>query len=89
MKDLVFKLFKDINSEKELRKILNVTFTEKELAMIIERWQIFQSLDQGMTQRAAAKENECSVVTVTRGAKVYRENKGSIKKYLKKMYDDK
>lgn len=88
MKESVIKLFSDIKNTKDLETLLNVTFTEKELEMIIERWQIFQSIDQGLTQRAVAKENNCSVVTVTRGAKVYRENQISIKKHLKKLFNE-
>ena len=50
---------------------------------MVERWKIFEALDKGLSQRDVAKTVPCSIVTATRGAKVYRENKETVKKYLK------
>lgn len=63
--------------------MIDLTFTEHERAMMLERWRIFDALDRGLSQRDVSKEVPCSIVTATRGAKVYRENREAIKKYLK------
>lgn len=62
--------------------MLNLTFTEHERAMMTERWRIFDALDRGLSQRDVAKDVPCSIVTATRGAKVYRENRAAIQKFL-------
>jgi Trp operon repressor len=50
--------------------------------MMLERWRIFDAFDRGCSQREVAKEVPCSIVTATRGAKVYRDNKDVVKKHL-------
>ena len=50
--------------------------------MMTERWKIFDAFDRGLSQREVAKEVPCSIVTATRGAKVYRDNREAVKKYL-------
>lgn len=79
---MLFHLFQSLESEEEFNHLLNLTFTEHERAMILERWKIFDATDRGLTQRDVAKDVPCSIVTATRGAKVYRENKEVIKKFL-------
>ena len=78
----LYEIIKQAGSEKEFSKICEITFTEKELEMIEERWKIFSLLKKGYTQREAAKELNCSVVTVTRGAKAYRKYQKTIDSYL-------
>lgn len=85
MNTTLFKLLDKIEDKKELKKFLEISFTEKEINTIEERWRIFQSLAEGKTQRTAAQENQCSVVTVTRGAKTFRNNKSAITKHLKRL----
>ncbi len=58
----LFEILKQAPSEKEFTKMCEITFTEKELEMIGERWKIFELLKKGYTQRDAAKELNCSVV---------------------------
>lgn len=79
---MLYELFKSARNEAEFNELLHLTFTEHERAMMIERWKIFDAFDRGLSQRETAKEVPCSIVTATRGAKVYRENKEAIKKYL-------
>jgi Trp operon repressor len=79
---MLYPLFKSTDDEASFNELLNLTFTEHERAMMAERWRIFDALDRGLSQREVAKEVPCSIVTATRGAKVYRENKVEIKKYL-------
>jgi Trp operon repressor len=79
---MLYQLFQSTQSEAEFNDLLELTFTEHERAMMLERWRIFDALDRGLSQRDVAKEVPCSIVTATRGAKVYRENKEQIQKYL-------
>ena len=79
---MLFELFKSARTEAEFNELLHLTFTENERAMMIERWRIFDAFDRGLSQREAAKEVPCSIVTATRGAKVYRDNREAVRKYL-------
>ncbi len=79
---MLYKLFKSISSESDFEALLKLTFTDHERAMMQERWRIFDALNRGLSQREVSKEVPCSVVTATRGAKVYRENKEEIDRFL-------
>ena len=79
---MLYQLFHSVRSEAEFNELLQLTFTEHERAMMTERWKIFDAFDRGLSQREVAKEVPCSIVTATRGAKVYRENREAIQKYL-------
>jgi Trp operon repressor len=79
---MLYELFKSVQNEAEFNELLHLTFTEHERAMMTERWKIFDAFDRGLSQRETSKEVPCSIVTATRGAKVYRENREAIKKYL-------
>jgi len=79
---MLFLLFQSAQTDPEFETLLHLTFTEKERAMMIERWKIFDAFDQGKSQREVARLVPCSIVTATRGAKVYRENKEAIQRFL-------
>ena len=79
---MLYQLFQAVRTETEFNELADLTFTENERAMMLERWRIFDALDRGLSQREVAKEVPCSIVTATRGAKVYRDNKEAIQKYL-------
>jgi Trp operon repressor len=79
---MLYPLFKSTDDEMSFNQLLNLTFTEHEREMMEERWRIFDALDRGLSQRDVSREVPCSIVTATRGAKVYRDNKAEIKKYL-------
>ena len=72
-------------NETEFNQFMQITFTSNERAMIEERWRIFDELRQEKSQREVAKSVPCSVVTVTRGAKVYRNYKNLIDRFLNKL----
>lgn len=79
---MLYELFKSARTEAEFNELLLLTFTEHERDMMIERWKIFDALDRGLSQREVSKEVPCSIVTATRGAKVYRDNREAVRKYL-------
>lgn len=78
------QLLVSMTSEKELREWMDVFLTENERTMLNERMAIFRELATGASQREVAARLGCSVVTVTRGAKVYREHKALIDSWLQK-----
>lgn len=79
---MLYPLFQSTRSEAEFNELLQLTFTEHERDLMIERWRIFDAFDRGLSQREVAREVPCSIVTATRGAKVYRDNKAAIRKFL-------
>ena len=79
---MIYRLFESIRGESDFEQLLNLTFTEHERDMVLERWRIFDALDRGLSQREVSREVPCSIVTATRGAKVYRENREAIQHYL-------
>ncbi|MCC6278993.1 MAG: hypothetical protein IT262_00230 [Saprospiraceae bacterium] len=79
---MLYQLFQSAGTETAFNELLDLTFTENERAMMLERWRIFDALDRGLSQREVAKDVPCSIVTATRGAKVYRDNRDAIRKYL-------
>lgn len=84
---MLYDLFKSARTETEFNELLNLTFTEHERDMMMERWRIFDAFDRGLSQREVAREVPCSIVTATRGAKVYRNNREAVKKYLEVWRD--
>ena len=79
---MLYQLFQSVRSEAEFHELLGLTFTEHERDLMLERWRIFDALDKGHSQREVSKGVPCSIVTATRGAKVSRENRAAIQKYL-------
>lgn len=77
-----YNLLQSANSYEEFMEMINISFTEKEQEMIQERWRILSNLDKGLSQRKVAEAVNCSIVTVTRGAKVYRQESEKIKSFL-------
>lgn len=79
---MLYQLFQSTLNESDFNDLLQLTFTEHERAMMLERWRIFEALERGCSQREVAREVPCSIVTATRGAKVYRDNKEIVQKHL-------
>lgn len=79
---MLYQLFQSSLTPQEFNELLDLTFTEHERDMMHERWRIFDAYERGCTQREVSKQVPCSIVTATRGAKVYRQNKAAIQKHL-------
>jgi Trp operon repressor len=79
---MFYELFHSVQTEADFNALIELTFTEHERAMMLERWRIFDALDRGLSQREVARQVPCSIVTATRGAKVYRENRAAIQRHL-------
>ncbi len=79
---MLYRLFQSVKSEAEFNELIELMFTEHERELMLERWRIFDALDRGLTQREVSKDVPCSIVTATRGAKVYRDNKSRVQRFL-------
>lgn len=64
----VCELFLKLKNEQDVFDLLDDLLTSKELAHMVERWQIFKMLNRGLTQRQVAEELGAGVMTITRGA---------------------
>ncbi len=85
---MLFRLFTSASTESEMEQLLDFTFTESERGKIIERWRIFDACDRGLTQREIAKQVPCSIVTATRGSKIFKQNKATIQRLLAEFRKD-
>lgn len=84
MDDLT-RLLTQLHENAEYQQFQRVFLTENEREMLQERIAIFRELSKGVSQREVASRIGCSVVTVTRGAKAYRENRAVIDKWLSQL----
>ncbi|MGB0521612.1 MAG: Trp family transcriptional regulator [Flammeovirgaceae bacterium] len=86
MEHPLYTAIQHIKSQEEFMELLEITLTDKEREMILERWRIFKAIDEGKSQREVAKAVGCSVATATRGAKAYRKFGKRVKYWLSVMF---
>ena len=77
------KLVKSIYTEAEIEAFFKELLTESEIETLSKRWRNLEMLNQGFTQREIAKELQVSLCKVTRGAKIMKDEKSILAKYLK------
>ena len=82
--EVISKLVKSINTEAEITAFLRELLTESEIETLTKRWRILEKLKEGCTQREIAKELQVSLCKVTRGAKIMKDEKSILAKYLLK-----
>ena len=80
----ISKLVKSIDTEAEVTAFLRELLTESEIETLTKRWRILEMLKEGCTQREIAKELQVSLCKVTRGAKIMKDKKSILAKYLLK-----
>ena len=80
----ISKLVKNIDTEAEITAFLRELLTESEIETLSKRWRILEMLKKGCTQREIAKELQVSLCKVTRGAKIMKDKKSILAKYLLK-----
>ena len=80
----ISKLVKSIDTEAEITAFLRELLTESEIETLTKRWRILEMLKEGCTQREIAKELQVSLCKVTRGAKIMKDKKSILAKYLLK-----
>ena len=80
----ISKLVKNIDTEAEITAFLRELLTESEIETLTKRWRILEMLKEGCTQREIAKELQVSLCKVTRGAKIMKDKRSILAKYLLK-----
>lgn len=78
----ISKLVKNLHTEVEIENFFKELLTESEIETLSKRWRILELLAQGSTQRDIAKELQVSLCKVTRGAKILKDKKSVLSKYL-------
>ena len=76
------QIISQLKDEKEIYKLLNELLSESELDVLSKRWRIVKMLKAGCTQREIAKELNVSLCKVTRGAKILKDEKAIVSKFL-------
>lgn len=71
-----------IENKNEVINFMIEILTEAELETLSKRWRIFKMLIAGKTQRDIAQELKVSLCKVTRGAKILKNQKSIVRKYL-------
>ncbi len=78
-------ILKDSDNSEGL-KIFSEIFTEPELETLSKRLRILKMLSEGKTQREVARILQVSLCKVTRGAKILKNSKSIITKYIGRDY---
>lgn len=79
-----------ISSSRDMRAALECMLTDIELQEIINRFQIFEMLDQGIPQREISSTLGVGIATVTRGAYAIKSRNYSVlNQYMKKKFTKK
>ena len=76
------ELVKNLDTTAEISNFFKELLTESELDTLSKRWRILTMLKDGYTQREIAKELQVSLCKVTRGAKIVKDKKTILSKYL-------
>ena len=80
----ISELILKLKNQEEIMAFLSELFTKKELLALSKRWRILKLLAKSSTQREIAAALNVSLCNVTRGAKVIKDKKSIITKYLRK-----
>ena len=75
--------FQTLCLEDDVKNFMLDLFTEAELATLSKRWCILKLLKKGFSQRAVAKDLNVGLCKITRGAKILKNNKPIVIKFLK------
>ncbi len=75
-------LFTRLKKRTEALVFLKDILTPRELASVVERWQIIKRLARHKTHREISKELKVSIDKVTRGAKALRHGHGGFGRML-------
>jgi TrpR family transcriptional regulator, trp operon repressor len=75
-------------SEEELTRLLKVVLTPAEIESISQRLCILDGIASGVPQREIAEGLRVGIATVTRGSRVWQENRNSLKTYFPRSIAD-
>lgn len=77
-------ILKKIRNRSEALILLKDILTPRELASVVERWQIVKCLIKGMPHRKISQTLGVSIDKVTRGAKALKYNHGGFRLFFRR-----
>ncbi len=80
--EIISETLSDLKTANGVCNFLLELLTKSEIETLSKRWRILNMLVEGKTQREIAQELKVSLCKVTRGAKILKNKKSVIKKYL-------
>jgi len=80
--EMISNAIYNLKSESGICNFLLEILTKSEVETLSKRWRILTMLSEGKTQREIAQDLKVSLCKVTRGAKILKNNKSVVTKYL-------
>ncbi len=78
----IASFMKNSHSEEELALLLKANLTPAEIESITQRLSILDGLSTGVAQREIAETLRVGIATVTRGSRVWQENRDYLGRYF-------
>lgn len=78
----ICEIISKLDNRKDVEILLNELLTQSELDDVIQRWNILKMLKNNETQRNISKALSVSLCKVTRGSKIYKNEKSLSRKIL-------
>lgn len=80
--EMISNAIYNLKSRNGICNFLLEILTKSEVETLSKRWRILTMLSEGKTQREIAQDLKVSLCKVTRGAKILKNNKSVVTKYL-------
>ena len=80
--EMISSAIYNLKNENSICNFLLEILTKSEVETLSKRWRILTMLSEGKTQREIAQDLKVSLCKVTRGAKILKNNKSVVTKYL-------
>ena len=87
--DELIAVFAGTNNKKEMNKLFEELFTQREKYDFALRWRLLKELHDGTTQREIASKLGISLCKITRGSRILKDSKSQIAKILKEREHEK
>jgi TrpR family trp operon transcriptional repressor len=76
------EIFAQTTSKKEMHKLFEEIFTQREKYDFALRWRLMKEIYQGTTQREIASQLGISLCKITRGSRILKDEHSQVKKLL-------
>ncbi len=84
----MIRLFKEVESEEDMKALFEDMFTDAEIKDFTIRWKLMNDLYNHVPQRTIASDLKISLCRITRGSKMLKKSDGYVRKVLSRRYDD-
>lgn len=89
IKKELIDIFSTIDNKKTMEKLFDELFTPREIEDISLRWQLMKDLYSGETQRNIAKKYKISLCKITRGSKILKQKKSTVRDLIENYFESK